>query len=89
MQKRNPRDHVPSSLRFATLGLLASLAWSMPAATAMGDEVFATEASKFLELQRENYNSMLTGQNRLKRACSVPRRHEAPRFCATSPTSHL
>ena len=35
-------------------------------------EVFATEASKFLELQRENYNSMLTGQNRLKRACSVP-----------------
>ena len=44
----------------------------MPATTAVGDEVFATEASKFLELQRENYNSMLTGQNRLKRACSVP-----------------
>ena len=68
-----------SSLRFATLELLASLAWSMPATTAVGDEVFATEASKFLELQRENYNSMLTGQNRLKRAA---RPHGAPRFCA-------
>lgn len=72
MQKISPPDHVRSSLRFAKLAILAALAWSMAATTAVGDEVFATEASKFLELQRENYNSMLTGQNRLKRACSVP-----------------
>ena len=72
MQKRSPPDHVRSSLQFAKLAILAVLAWSTPATTAVGDEVFATEASKFLELQRENYNSMLTGQNRLKRACSVP-----------------
>ena len=72
MQKRSPPDHVRSSLQLARLAILAVLAWSTPTTTAVGDEVFATEASKFLELQRENYNSMLTGQNRLKRACSVP-----------------
>ena len=52
----------------------------MPTTTAVGDEVFATEASKFLELQRENYNSMLTGQNRLKGPARYP--HKAPRICA-------
>ena len=72
MQKRSQPDHVPTSLRFAALATLATLVWAMSTTTAVGDEVFATEASKFLELQRENYNSMLTGQNRLKRACSVP-----------------
>ena len=72
MQKRSPPDHVRSSLQLAKLAILAVLAWSTPSTTAVGAEVFATEASKFLELQRENYNSMLTGQKRLKRACSVP-----------------
>jgi len=72
MQKRSQPDHVPTSLRFAALATLAALVWAVSTTTAVGDEVFATEASKFLELQRENYNSMLTGQNRLKRACSVP-----------------
>ena len=72
MQKRSPPDHVPTPLRLATLVIFAALVWWVPTSTAVGDEVFATEASKFLELQRENYNSMLTGQNRLKRACSVP-----------------
>ena len=52
----------------------------MSTTTALGDEVFATEASKFLELQRENYNSMLTGQNRLKGLALSPSR--APGFCA-------
>jgi hypothetical protein len=37
-----------------------------------GSEVYATEAARFISLQRDNYRSMLTGQNRLKRACSVP-----------------
>ena len=39
---------------------------------AHGSEVYATEAARFISLQRDNYRSMLTGQNRLKRACSVP-----------------
>lgn len=37
-----------------------------------GYEVYASEAAKFISLQRDNYRSMLTGQSRLKRACSVP-----------------
>ena len=39
---------------------------------AVSSEIFATEAARFINIQRDNYNSMLTGQNRLKRACSVP-----------------
>jgi hypothetical protein len=51
---------------------LIVLCWSVPQPGALGSDIFASEASKFLELQQENYNSMLTGQKRLKRACSVP-----------------
>lgn len=39
---------------------------------AVSSEIFATEAARFINIQRDNYNSMLTGQNRLKRACSAP-----------------
>lgn len=37
-----------------------------------GSELYANEAARFISLQRDNYRSMLTGQSRLKRACSVP-----------------
>lgn len=72
MLKRDLRDHHPTSRGVATLLLLVGLGCGVFANNAAGAEIFATEASKFLELQRENYNSMLTGQSRLKRACSVP-----------------
>ena len=35
-------------------------------------EIFLNEAQRFVDMQRDNYNVMLTGQGRLKRACSVP-----------------
>jgi hypothetical protein len=54
-------------------GCIIILAGIAPAPlTANGSEVYATEAARFISLQRDNYRSMLTGQNRLKRACSVP-----------------
>lgn len=39
---------------------------------AISSEIYVSEATRFIDLQRDNYNSMLTGQNRLKRACSAP-----------------
>jgi len=42
-------------------------------------EIFAAEAQRFIEMQRDNYSVMTTGQGRLKRACSVPlNRNPAP-----------
>ena len=35
-------------------------------------EIYLNEAQSFVDMQRDNYNVMLTGQGRLKRACSVP-----------------
>ena len=35
-------------------------------------DIFLNEAQRFVDMQRDNYNVMLTGQGRLKRACSVP-----------------
>ncbi len=42
------------------------------ASPAPASEIFVTEATRFIDMQRDNYNVMLTGQGRLKRACSVP-----------------
>ena len=33
---------------------------------------YAADARRFVEIQREAHNAMLTGQSRLQRACSVP-----------------
>ena len=38
----------------------------------VASEIFKNEAQRFIDMQRDNYNVMLTGQSRLKRACSVP-----------------
>ena len=38
----------------------------------VASEVYLNEARRFVDMQRDNYNVMLTGQGRLKRACSVP-----------------
>ena len=51
--------------------LITSLG-AVPQPGALASDIFVSEASKFLDLQQDNYNSMLTGQKRLKRACSVP-----------------
>lgn len=72
MLKRDLQIHHPTTHRVATLLLLMGLGCGVFANDAAGAEIFAIEATKFLELQQENYNSMLTGQKRLKRACSVP-----------------
>jgi hypothetical protein len=55
-------------------GCIATLALLLAAGSGPvhGSEVYAAEASRFISLQRDNYRSMLTGQSRLKRACSVP-----------------
>ena len=39
---------------------------------AVSSEIYKNEAQRFIDMQRDNYNVMLTGQSRLKRACSVP-----------------
>jgi len=39
---------------------------------AAASEIYMNEAKRFIDMQRDNYNIMLTGQSRLKRACSVP-----------------
>ena len=38
----------------------------------VASEIYRNEAQRFIDMQRDNYNVMLTGQSRLKRACSVP-----------------
>ena len=38
----------------------------------VASEIYKNEAQRFIDMQRDNYNVMLTGQSRLKRACSVP-----------------
>ncbi len=55
-------------------GCIATLALLLAAGPGPvhGSEVYAAEAARFISLQRDNYRSMLTGQSRLKRACSVP-----------------
>ena len=51
---------------------------------AFSSEIFSQEAARFLEIQRDSYNAMLTGQGRLKRACSVPM-NPSPRGGQTLP----
>lgn len=50
--------------------LLLGLMVSGPQVVA--SEIYLNEARRFVDMQRDNYNVMLTGQGRLKRACSVP-----------------
>ena len=50
--------------------LLVGLMVTGPHVTA--SEIYLNEAQRFVDMQRDNYNVMLTGQSRLKRACSVP-----------------
>ena len=45
---------------------------SIPGRAADSVDDKATDARRFVEMQREARNSMLTGQSRLERACSVP-----------------
>lgn len=56
--------------------LLAMLAMSLLLIAASdpshSSEISSSEAERFIEIQRDSYNAMLTGQGRLKRACSVP-----------------
>ena len=44
----------------------------LPCQLTLASDVYAQEARRFIEIQRNHYNAMLTGQSRLKRACSVP-----------------
>ena len=46
--------------------------FGIPGGHLQASEIFAAEAQRFIEMQRDNYSVMLTGQGRLKRACSVP-----------------
>ena len=39
---------------------------------ANASEISLKEARRFIAIQQDNYNVMVTGQGRLKRACSVP-----------------
>lgn len=39
---------------------------------ANASEISLTEARRFIAIQQDSYNVMVTGQGRLKRACSVP-----------------
>ena len=70
--KIRPSVDLSKQQRLATLGILGLLLCLVGPPHALGSDVFVSESKKFIELQRENYNSMLTGQKRLKRACSVP-----------------
>ena len=72
MQQSGITEVLPRVRHTAALAVLVLVVSLIASGGVWGDGVFASEASKFLELQRENYNSMLTGQRRLKRACSVP-----------------
>ena len=51
---------------------MVTLVLAVPGGYAQGSEIYAAEARRFVEMQRDNYTVMLTGQGRLKRACSVP-----------------
>ena len=56
-----------------TIGIVVVAFWFFGQGhVAVSSEIFAMESAHFINIQRDNYNSILTGQNRLKRACSVP-----------------
>lgn len=56
-----------------TIGIVVVAVWFFGQGhVAVSSEIFAMESAHFINIQRDNYNSILTGQNRLKRACSVP-----------------
>lgn len=54
-----------SALAFIVCSLLVSV-------NSIASETSLTEARRFIAIQQDSYNVMVTGQGRLKRACSVP-----------------
>ena len=52
--------------------VLLLLALTVTGPHVAASEIYLNEAQRFIDMQRDNYNVMLTGQGRLKRACSVP-----------------
>lgn len=58
------------SRTLSTLPLLIGL--TLMSLSINASEIYLTEARRFIAIQQDSYNVMITGQGRLKRACSVP-----------------
>jgi hypothetical protein len=66
------RAALMASLRSVTRGLAVAATLASVASTTVASDATVVEAKRFIEIQQDSYNVMVTGQGRLKRACSVP-----------------
>ena len=57
---------------WATTALALLVSLTLVSVNSNASEISVAEARRFIAIQQDSYNVMVTGQGRLKRACSVP-----------------